>query len=205
MLRLPFTSEAHLPAAAEAVRAALARHGIVALPTEASYGLAVDPEDDEAVRRLVALKGRPSDKAFLVVGASLGQLERLIVVPPSWRGRLQTAWPAPFTVVLPASGAPLAVGAGHSLAVRVPAHELLRALLGLVGPLTATSANPSGDSPLVTPDAVAETLGHSLALLLDGGDAPGGVPSTLLDLMSSPPRVLRRGAWEPPAAWGVTP
>ena len=203
MLRLPFASEAHLPRAAAAVRDALASHEIVALPTETYYGLAVDPQDDEAVGRLFSLKGRPRDKALLVVGASLDQLDRLVLIPEEWRSRLEGAWPAPFTVVLPASAVRSAVGAGRTLAVRVPANGLLRALLGVVGPLTATSANRSGDPPIATADGVAEALGHGIALLLDGGDTPGGDPTTLVDLMSSPPRVLRPGTWEPPTAWGV--
>ncbi len=205
MLRLPFTSESHLPAAAAALRDALAGHGIVALPTETFYGLAVDPRDGEAVERLLALKGRPREKGLLVVGASLVQLERLVSVPESWRGRLERAWPAPVTAILPVSAAPRPASVEGTLAVRVPASSLLRALLAVVGPLTATSANLSGGPPLATPDAVAEALTDGLALLLDGGNAPGGLPSTLLDFMSSPPRMLREGAWKPPAGWGVKP
>jgi len=205
MLRLPFRSEGDLAVAAAAVDAAVAAHGVVALPTETYYGLAVGPDDDRAVERLFALKLRPREKALLVVGASLGQLEPLVRVPGVWRARLESAWPAPLTVVLPAAAAPAAAGTGRTLAVRVPADGLLRALLALVGPLTATSANVSGGEALASADAVADALGHGLALLLDGGATPGGLPSTLIDLMSSPPRVLREGAWVPPAAWGVRP
>jgi L-threonylcarbamoyladenylate synthase len=203
MLRLPFTSDAHLPAAVAAVQGVLANSGIIALPTETYYGLAVNPRDEEAVARLFAVKARPREKALLVVGASLAQLEELATIPEAWRSRLETAWPAPLTVVVPASAPRLPVGAGRTLAVRVPAGGLLRALLAVVGPLTATSANRSGGSALASADAVADELGGDIALLLDGGDTAGGAPSTLLDLMSSPPRMLRAGAWRPPAAWGV--
>jgi L-threonylcarbamoyladenylate synthase len=203
MVRLQFRSEADLPAAAAAVRDALSDHGIVALPTETSYGLAVDPDDDIAVGRLFTLKRRPRDKALLVVGASLEQLGRLVRVPDGWRERLETAWPAPLTVVLPTAAGSLAAGSGSTLAVRVPAGRLLRALLAVVGPVTATSANCSGGEALASADAVAELLGHGLAVLLDGGTTSGGSPSTLVDLISSPPRVLRKGPWNPPAEWGV--
>ena len=203
MLRLPFCNEADLPAAAAAVRDAAAGHGIVALPTETAYGLSVGPADTVAVERLFELKRRPRDKALLVVGASVEQLAPLVRIPAEWRGRLESAWPAALTVVLPAVRGTAAGGAGGSLAVRVPAHGLLRALLALVGPLTASSANLSGGPALTSADAVAGALGHGLALLLDGGPTPAGSPSTLIDLMSSPPRVLREGAWTPPAAWDV--
>ncbi|MGD1148619.1 MAG: L-threonylcarbamoyladenylate synthase [Thermoanaerobaculaceae bacterium] len=205
MLRLPFTLKEHLAAAAGAVRSAVAGHGVTAIPTETFYGLAVDPRDNEAVGRVFDLKGRPVEKALLVVGASLAQLERLVVVPPDWRSRLEAAWPAPVTVVLPACSRLAAGGAGRTLAVRVPSNDLLRALLEVVGPLTATSANRSGGAPLVSADDVADLLGHGLAVLLDGGDTPGGAPSSLLDLAVDPPRLVRAGPWEPPTAWGVKP
>ena len=203
MLRLPFTSKEHLAAAAGAVRDAIAGHGVVAIPTETFYGLAVNPEDYEAVERVFDLKGRPAEKALLVVGASLAQIERLVVVRPGWRSRLETAWPAPVTVVLPVSSRLAAGGAGRTLAVRVPSHALLRALLELVGPLTATSANRSGGRPSVRADDVADLLGYGLTVLLDGGDAAGGAPSTVLDLTADPPRLVRAGPWKPPTAWGV--
>ncbi|HVN75651.1 MAG TPA: L-threonylcarbamoyladenylate synthase [Thermoanaerobaculaceae bacterium] len=205
MVRLPFTSAGHLSDAVRAVREAVASHGVVALPTESSYGLAVDPWDALAVERIFEIKGRPPEKALLVVGASLAQLEHLVEVPPPWRERLLAAWPAPVTVVLRSPGGLAAAGGGFSLAVRVPAHELLRGLLEAVGPLTATSANRSGGPALLRADDVAAALGQGVTLLLDGGATPGGAPSTVVDLTADPPTVLRTGAWRPPAAWGVSP
>jgi L-threonylcarbamoyladenylate synthase len=200
MLRLPFADERDLSAALEAVLKARQRHGVVAVPTETFYGLAVPPDDPVAVARLFTLKGRPAEKALPVVAASLAQLGPLVVFPEAWRGRLGAAWPAPLTVVLP-SGTGLA--GGGNVAVRVPAHRLLRALLASVGPLTATSANRSGGPPLSRPQDVARLLGAGLALLLDGGEAPGGLPSTVVDLSGELPRLLRQGAWQVPSEWGV--
>jgi L-threonylcarbamoyladenylate synthase len=201
MLWLPFKGEAHLPAAVAAVREAVTAHGVVAVPTETFYGLAVAPADGVAVGRIFALKGRSEEKALPVAGASLSQLWGLVRVPEGWRERLEAVWPGPVTVVLPTLAA---LPAGHaSLAVRVPDNALLRALLAVVGPLTVTSANPSGGSPLTRAGEVAAALGHGLALLLDGGDTPGGVPSTLVDLTGDRPRLLRKGAWTPPPEWGV--
>jgi L-threonylcarbamoyladenylate synthase len=194
--RIPFRWQAHLPAAVAACTAVFAAHGVVAIPTETFYGLAVPPDDQEALDRLFALKGRPREKAVPVVVASLPQAATLVHLPEAWVNRLATAWPAPLTVVLPAHR-------GGTLAVRVPAHPLLRALLERLGPLTATSANVAGGPPAVTPAEVEEALGEGLALILDGGAAPGGLPSTLLDLTASPPRLLRPGAWPVDPAWGV--
>jgi L-threonylcarbamoyladenylate synthase len=201
MLRLPFVGPHDLPGALQAARAVLESHGVVALPTETFYGLAVAPDDPEAVDRVHALKGRPPEKALPVVGASLAQLERLVVVPELWRGRLEAVWPAPITVVLLTAGT--VAGGAETLAVRVPAHRLLRALLESVGPLTATSANRSGGPPLARVEEVSRLLGEGLALLLDGGDAPGGLPSTVVDLAHGAPRMVRQGAWQPPLEWGV--
>jgi len=202
MHRLPFTDPSHLPAAAAAVRRAQATHGVVALPTETFYGLAVDPSDGTAVERVFVAKGRPADKSLPVVGTSIAQLEELVVFTERWYGRLAAVWPAPLTVVLPARRAVLA--GGVTLAVRVPAQPLLCALLGFLGPLTATSANLSGTPPRTSPDAVAAALGPHLAVLLDGGPTPGSPASTLIDLTCEPPRVLRRGAFKIPAEWAVT-
>ena len=201
MLHLPFSDERDLSAALQAMREAQHDHGVVALPTETFYGLAVPPDDPVAVDRVFALKGRPAEKALLVVGASIAQLDPLVVLPEGWRGRLEAAWPAPLTVVLPAAMT-LAAG-GRTLAVRVPAHPLLRALLASAGPLTATSANRSGGPPLARAGEVARVLGDGLALLLDGGDAPGGLSSTVVDLTRGVPRIVRQGAWRPPPEWGV--
>ena len=201
MLRLPFADERDLAGALQAVRNAHREHGVVAVPTETFYGLAVPPDDAVAVERVFALKGRPEEKALPVVGASIAQLEPLVVVPEGWRGRLEAAWPAPLTVVLPA--ATTLAGGGKTVAVRVPAHPLLRALLASVGPLTATSANRSGGPPLARAAEVARLLRHGLALLLDGGDAPGGLSSTVVDLTRGVPRIVRQGGWQPPPEWGV--
>jgi len=201
MLRLPFVDKAHLPAAVAAVRKALVEHGVVALPTETFYGLAVAPGDEVAVDRIFALKGRSAGKELPVAGASLAQLSGLVSVPEAWRERLEAVWPAPVTVVLPVL-VPLAAGS-TTLAVRVPDHPLLRALLAAVGPLTATSANLSGGRAPTRAEEVADNLGHGLALLLGGGDTPGGAPSTVVDLTGGHPRLLRRGAWTPPPEWDV--
>lgn len=200
--RVALTAPAHLPATVAAVREALAAGQVVALPTESSYGLGVDPHDAAAVERVYRLKGRAGDKPLPVVAASLEQVEEVAAIPSAWRRRLASVWPAPLTVVLPSRGGTIVEPPG-TVAVRVPAHALLRALLARVGPLTATSANPSGTSPATTAEEVEGRLGDGVGLIVDGGHTSGGLPSTLIDAAVSPPRLLRAGPWNPPRAWGV--
>ena len=201
MIRLSFRQRSDLPLATAAVREALRRHGVVALPTETFYGLAVDPHDSQAVARVFSIKGRETGKALQVLGASVAALEELVVIREGQRALLEGEWPAPLTVVLPARQ-PMA-GCSASLAVRVPAHPLLRALLARVGALTATSANRSGAPPLASAEGVMAALGGELELLLDGGTTPGGAPSTVLEWTSERPRLLRQGVWDAPPSWGV--
>ncbi|MFN3413221.1 MAG: L-threonylcarbamoyladenylate synthase [Thermoanaerobaculum sp.] len=195
---LPLTSAHHLPAAVEAVREVVTAHGLVVLPTETFYGLAVNPRDPEAVAKVFAVKGRDTAKALLVVAANFRQAEELAIIPELWRCRLQKVWPAPLTVVFQARQA--LPGSGHTVAVRVPAVDLLRSLLAEVGPLTATSANLSGQAPAQTVQELGP-LSQRVDLILDGGKTPGGLSSTLLDATVTPPRVLRQGAFAVPVEW----
>lgn len=200
---LPFGAAGDLPAAVAAVRDALTSHGVIGLPTETYYGLGARPQDPEGVERIFDVKGRPVDRALPVVAASLAQVEALVRLEEPWRSRLAAAWPAPLSAVLPLL-APLPFTAS-TLAIRIPSHPLLVRLLEHVGPLTATSANRSGEPPLETADAVRATLLGGLALVLDGGRSPGGRPSTLVDLTAPIPKLLRPGVFQPPTEWGVKP
>ena len=200
MRRFPLSSPADLPAARAAVRAALDEHGVVAIPTESSYGLAAAPADAEGVARVFAAKGRRPDKALPLVAASLAQVEAIAILDPTWRERLAAVWPAALSVVLPARAG---TGLGATVAIRVPAHPLLRGVLHASGPLTATSANRSGGAPTLSPEAVMGVFGGAVALLLDGGELPGGPPSTLIDVSGSAPVLLRAGACAVPDGWAV--
>lgn len=203
MLRLPLQGTGDLGAAVAAARSVLAEHGVIAVPTETFYGLAVDPADALAVARVFDLKGRTAEKALPVLCASLEQAATLVFFRSRWRARLAGVWPAPLTVVA-ALRAPLPASQDRrTLAVRVPEHALLRGLLAEVGPLTGTSANRSGSAPEVDPDELVRHLDADLGLLLDGGRTAGGNASTLLDVCSEHARVLRAGPFEPPPAWDV--
>lgn len=179
------------------VAAALDRGAIVAIPTESSYGLAVDPRDAAAVERIFALKGRGAERALPVVGSGVADFVALGAAPddPALRWAAER-WPAALTVVVALAVPIPAASTAGTLAVRVPAHAELRRLLAALGrPLTATSANLSGQPPILDPGEVAawlESRGVD-ALVVDGGRLPGGPPSTLVAWRSGAPRVLRPG------------
>jgi L-threonylcarbamoyladenylate synthase len=172
--------------------------GVLAIPTESSYGLAADPWNEDGVEAIYRLKGRERGKPLPVLVAGLRQMASLGIDPDlPILARLGRLWPAPLTAVLPLSasigpaGMPAAAAGTRTLAVRVPAHPELRRLLDHVGPLTATSANESGRPPLLDPRAAAALLarlgnGHPEGahpggvLVVDGGELPGGPPSTLV-------------------------
>ena len=127
-----------LPAAGVAVEVRSAG-GVILLPTETFYGLAVDPTDSKAVDRVHALKRRPRERALPVLAADWEQVEALVRIPDAVRVRLSRSWPGPLTVICNAVR-PVAASVDGSLAVRIPGHDLVRALLYRIGPVTGTSA-----------------------------------------------------------------
>jgi L-threonylcarbamoyladenylate synthase len=168
---------------------------VLAIPTESSYGLGVDPWNRTGIEAVYRIKEREAGKPLPVVIAGRGQLAGLGIDPNlPILDRLMECWPGPLTVVLPtASPVPAAAGAS-GLAVRVPGHEGLRGLLGDLGHgLTATSANRSGGEPILDPDEAAELLAGQDAVVVDGGVLPGGPPSTLVAIEGRGPVVLRAG------------
>jgi L-threonylcarbamoyladenylate synthase len=200
---LPFAAPAEVAAAVAPVAAAVAGGGVVVLPTESFYGLGADPRSVAGVGRIHALKGRPGELGLPVLCADWQQLESLVVVCERYRVKLRRMWPAALTVVLPTKDA-VAAARGTTLAVRIPAHRELRALLYRVGPLTGTSANRHGERPCTTVDEALRSLAGAPELALDGGTTAGGKPSTLVDLTADEARVLRAGpcVWDDPFAVG---
>jgi L-threonylcarbamoyladenylate synthase len=156
---------------------------VVAFPTDTVYGLAALPE---AAERIYAAKRRPAEKQLIAMAPAPAELERLVVADSRARALMRRWWPGPLTLVLPTrSGDPPTLG------VRIPDHPVALALLAAVGrPVLTTSANLSGEPPAMT---AAEVTLEGVAAVLDGGRAPGGQPSTVLDLTAQEPRVLRPG------------
>ncbi len=196
MRRLRLLGPDDVRAAARALGEVAAAGGVALVPTETYYGLAADPASPEGVDRVYRLKDRPGGMPLPVLCADWGQVESLVEVPAPYRVRLSRSWPGPLTVVLPARR-PLPASPGGTLAVRIPGHDLLRALLYLVGPLTGTSANRHGAPPAREVGPAVAGLAGEPELVLDGGLTPGGPPSTLVDLTGAVPRVLRPG----PVGW----
>ncbi len=175
----------------------LQRGEVVAFPTDTVYGVGVLCTDPAAVRRLFQVKERPLHLAIPLLLAAVADLERFCVNLPALLWPLvERFWPGPLSLVLWRHAAlPGLLTAGRpTVAVRLPDHPLPRYLASrLGGAIAASSANLSGRPAPVTADQVLTQLGGRLPLILDGGPCPGGQPSTLLDLTTDPPRLLRPG------------
>ena len=183
----------------EVVKRALADGRVLAVPTESSYGLAVDPRSTAGVDAIYRLKERDRGKPLPVVAADLAQAVDLGIEANEAARMAEAHWPAPLTVVaplLPGASVPAAAD-GATLAVRVPAHERLRGLLRALGhPLTATSANRSGEPAICEPAALEPILRDAGAIVVGGEQTPGGPPSTVVSWSSAGLRVLRRGRFD---------
>jgi L-threonylcarbamoyladenylate synthase len=181
---------------AEAARR-LRNGGLVAFPTESYYALGALATSAPAIDRLVAAKRRPADQPILVVIDGRAQLLSVILrLPPPAESLMARFWPGPLTLVLPARPTvPRALTASTGrLGVRLPGLPVARLLASAAGaPVTATSANRSGGPPPITAERVQAVFGDEVDLILDGGPATGGPPSTLLDLCVEPPVLLREG------------
>jgi len=170
--------------------------GLVAMPTETVYGLAADATDDRAVARIFEAKGRPRFNPLIVHLAEVGQVEAHAVLTPLARRLAAAFWPGPLTLVLPLRGglSPLVTAGLDTVAVRLPAHPVARALLAAFGgPLAAPSANPSGRISPVTAQHVLDGLGGRIEAVVDGGPCAVGLESTILDATGAVPVLLRAG------------
>ena len=171
--------------------------GLVAFPTESFYGLGVDAGNPRALARVFGVKGRPEQKPLLVLVDSVAMAETLAAeITTGARDLMARHWPGALTLVL-AAGAhvPPALTAGTgTVGVRMSGHPVALGLVRAAGfPVTAPSANPSGEAPPTTALAVSRYFGGALDLILDGGPTAGGAGSTIADCTAWPPRVLRQG------------
>jgi L-threonylcarbamoyladenylate synthase len=191
---LTIPDDAGLAAAARTLRAG----GLVGFPTETVYGLGARADDPDAVRRIFAAKGRPTDNPLIVHLADVDQLPRVVAsITPLARQLARRFLPGPLTLVLDAREDLPGVTTGGltTVAVRVPAHPVAAALLAAVDlPVAAPSANRSGRPSPTTADHVLADLGDHLEVVLDGGPCPVGVESTVVDARGRRPVVLREGS-----------
>jgi L-threonylcarbamoyladenylate synthase len=183
---------------AEALRYAfevLTSGGLVAFPTDTVYGLGALAFDGRAVERIYAAKERPAEKAIPVLLGELGDLRKVTPQVPEIAAKLAARfWPGPLTLVVPKHPAlPEIISATPTVGVRIPDHPLARALLRLSGPLAVTSANLAGEASPATAVEVLAQLDGRIALILDGGRSPGGIPSTVVDCLGTGPKIIREG------------
>ena len=195
------------PNALEDAAAIIRAGGVVAIPTDTLYGLAVDPFNADAVARLFAAKGRPDDRAIPLIAADRPQIEQHIgPLTPAAARLAETFWPGPLTLLLAAPRAmAAAVSAGTGkVGVRVPDDRCARAICAAAGrPVTATSANVSGEPSTADPSDVERALGDRIMYLFDAGPTKGGPPSTIVDVSVAEPALVRAGAigWEEIRKW----
>lgn len=179
--------------------AALLRAGqVVVFPTDTVYGLGAHGFIASAIERLFYLKGREFQKAIpLLLSCTEDVIKVAVDIPPiAWR-LAERFWPGPLTIVLRKAATVLDVltAGGDSVAVRVPRHDIALQLIAALGaPLAATSANLSRQPEAVTAEEAEAIFGNRVALILDAGRCPAGIPSTVVDVTVDPPLIRRRGA-----------
>ena len=166
----------------------LRRGGLVAFPTETVYGLGANLQDPQAVQELYQVKRRPFEKQATLHIADLSQVEaERVKVTPLARELMRKFWPGPMTLVL-------ARPDGSTIGFRMPGHPVALALLKEAAvPVVAPSANLTGEPPAVTAEQVLKTFENRIDAVVDGGPAVSGISSTVVDLSSVPPRILREG------------
>ena len=179
-------------------RTVLLAGGVVAYPTDTFYGLGVDPFNQEAVNRIFELKGREKNKPLILLISSRVQLETMVKeITPAHSALIHKFWPGPLTLLFkPSSVIPENVLAGSNrIGIRQPGSPMTRNLISALGqPITAPSANLAGESPPITAKQVQQSFGNRVDLIIDGGTCQGGKPSTVVDAVETPVRLVRHGA-----------
>jgi L-threonylcarbamoyladenylate synthase len=169
--------------------------GLVAFPTDTVYGLGALPFQAETVERLYIAKGRNIERAIAILLGHASQITQVAQeISPMALKLAERFWPGPLTLIVPRSSSlPDVLSPNQTIGVRIPNHPLALALLRLAGPLAVTSANRSGQGNTTMAQEVYSQLKGRIHLILDGGQAPGGVPSTVLDCTMPEPVVIREG------------
>ena len=190
-LLLPANQTASITAAVKVIQ----NEGTVVFPTDTVYGLGANAFNPAAIQKLFEIKERPQKQAIAVLLGSIEQLAQMTEHPGEAALRLaQAHWPGALTLVVTRHpDVPEILSPLPTIGVRIPDHPAALALLQQTGPLAVTSANLSGQPNTSTAQEAAAQLGTRVDLYLDGGQTPGGVPSTVVDLTGETPVVLRQG------------
>lgn len=179
--------------AVEAIR----QGGVVGVPTETYYGLAVDPDNEEAIEKLFFVKQRPKNKPILLLVSNLDQVERYAqTVPKEYISLIEQFWPGPLTLVFPAraSVSHLLTGGSGTIGIRLTPNLTVCRIIDLLGkPITATSANPSRHEPARSAGQVREAFAEKVAYVVDGGPADEGIGSTVVNLVDGVLCIERAG------------
>lgn len=207
--KIAWTHTPRLFEAAVARAAKLLRESqVVGMPTETVYGLAANAFDAKAVSRIFEIKGRPSHNPIIVHVASLDLARNCVSMWPPLADKLaRSFWPGPLTIVLPRSDAisDMVTAGGPTVGIRWPSHPFIQAVIRECGfPLAAPSANLSNQLSPTNASHVQKSLGNKIPLIVDGGQSQVGIESTVLDLTTAPPRLLRPGMIHEQALLAVT-
>lgn len=182
---------------AVAVAAAWLRRGLpVAFPTDTVYGVGVLPFDEAAIERLYEAKGRPAEKGIPILLASSDDVAIVAGdIPPAAQELMARFWPGPLTIIVPRRPElPANLSPDQTVALRVPDHAVARALIRAAGGAVATTSANVSSRPAARSGAEAlAALGGRVAAVLDGGVAPGGRASTIVDCTVQPPVIVRAG------------
>ena len=179
---------------------------LVTFPTETVYGLGADGLNIEACRKIFIAKGRPSDKPLSLHVASLEMAERIAKITAQAEKLFAKFLPGALTIILSKNKiVPDFVTSGKSsVGIRFPANDVALKLIRLAGvPIAAPSANLSGKTPPKTAQEVFDNLSGKIPLILDGGQCEFGISSTIIDLTSAEPKILRHGAISEEKIWEV--
>jgi len=194
-LMLRVSADAPDPAVIREAAELIRRGLVVAYPTDTLYGLAVDPRDAGAVKRLFELKGRPETSALTLIAADLAHVRAAGEMTTAAERLAERWWPGPLTIVVRARAilAREMLAGGETVGIRIPDHAAAIALARDIGfPIAATSANRSGGAPASTAEAVVEAL-PDVDAIVDAGPVRGGAPSTIVDASTTPVSLLRQG------------
>ena len=185
----------NLPESIQQALEVLQAGGLVAFPTDTVYGVGALAFDGKAVESIYTAKDRPVEKAIPVLLGDVEDINKVTSEVPLMAKKLaERFWPGPLTIVVPKHlGLPDSVSATNTVGVRVPDHIVARSVLRAAGPMAVTSANLSGQPSPSTAQEVFAQLNGRIALILDGGKTPGGVPSTVVDCIGAKPVIGRKG------------
>jgi L-threonylcarbamoyladenylate synthase len=171
--------------------------GVVAYPTETFYGLGADGQNEEAIKKIFLIKGRNFKNPISVIVGNVNDVRGLVdEVPEIALHLMERFWPGALTIIFKASpdiSDHLTAGTGK-IGIRLSSHPVATALARKLGhPITATSANFSGNNECTSADEVIQGIGDQVDAVIDGGQTPGGLGSTIIDVTTDPPAILREG------------